>query len=177
MKRLCNSLAWKRLCGYYHQSPCGKYLQNNGLNSWSCQWQDKVGREVLIWAPSYSAISLKTFQSKPERMGMISSRYPDVTFFFCPDTSLWSSQSFLVTVWLHQPEQEWQHATALQDKMLGPEAPYLLLCWSTFVPPKIPSVIPCVLRGWSMLQLTGLGLRLFRRRQRAVARLHQCWFT
>lgn len=47
--------------------------------------------EALIWAPFCGLISVKTFQSKPQRT--ISSRYPD-PFFLCPDTFHWSSQFF-----------------------------------------------------------------------------------
>lgn len=77
-------------------------------------------------------------------MGIISSRYPDVALFFCPNTFLWSSHSF----W-SQPGSISQNPprAALQDKMLGSEALYLLLALS-----KTSSV---TLEGWDF---TGISV-------------------
>lgn len=111
-----------------------------------------MGRETQILAPSCGVISVKALKSKSQRMDMTCSRFPDVPFFFWRDVVLWSSQSFYHS--LSPPARVRQRAAVLQEKMLGPEAPYLLLCLSIFVLPKTPSVIPSILHygSWCWLQ-------------------------
>ena len=100
-------------------------------------------------------ISVKAFQSKSQRMRMISSRS---ILMFLPFSAL-TPFSGALSPFGHSLAP-WARARATtcsypSSQDAWPKGTYLLLCWSIFALPKTHYVIPSVLHVWSMLSLTG----------------------